>query len=163
MQIFDVIERRRTVHEYASGPLPVGLLERALTAALSAPNHGLTEPWRFVRIGPETRRALIHLGIDLATNGGEVALSQQALARLIERANSQTTAIMCSEAVPWRCHRQLIADALVARGIEVRDILSATRADPHALNPVVRARKDGVLVYAERSLFDEQGEQAPVK
>ena len=38
---------------------------------------------------------------------------------------------MCAEAVPWRCHRSLIGDALVARGIAVEDILSETRAQPH--------------------------------
>src|SRR5665213_2784055 len=45
---------------------------------------------------------------------------------LIELARSEPIAIMCAEAVPWRCHRSLIADALLARGIEVREITSAT-------------------------------------
>jgi uncharacterized protein (DUF488 family) len=40
---------------------------------------------------------------------------------------------MCAEAVSWRCHRSLIADALLARGIEVREITSATRTQPHTL------------------------------
>src|SRR5215469_1978854 len=52
---------------------------------------------------------------------------------LIDAAVSARTAIMCAEAVPWRCHRSLIADALCARGIRVEHILSATRAEPHAL------------------------------
>lgn len=42
---------------------------------------------------------------------------------------------MCAEAVPWRCHRSLIADALVARGWEVRHILSQVKADEHRLRP----------------------------
>jgi uncharacterized protein (DUF488 family) len=45
------------------------------------------------------------------------------------------TAIMCAEAVPWRCHRSLIADALVARGWEVRHILSQVKTDEHRLTP----------------------------
>lgn len=45
-----------------------------------------------------------------------------ALDRLIELARTGRTAIMCSEAVPWRCHRNLIADALLARGLEVLHI-----------------------------------------
>jgi uncharacterized protein (DUF488 family) len=45
---------------------------------------------------------------------------------------------MCAESVPWRCHRSLIADALIARGIEVREITSATDARPHALTPWAR-------------------------
>lgn len=44
-----------------------------------------------------------------------------------------TTAIMCAEAVPWRCHRSLIGDALLVRGIEVLDVFSATSAKPHTL------------------------------
>jgi uncharacterized protein (DUF488 family) len=49
-------------------------------------------------------------------------------------------AIMCSEAVPWRCHRSLVADALVARGVPVAHILGAGPARPHRLNPIVRIR-----------------------
>jgi uncharacterized protein (DUF488 family) len=83
---------------------------------------------------------------------------QAALARLIDYAAKRTTAIMCSEAVPWRCHRQLISDALVTRGIDVRHILSATRADSHVLNPHARSEPDGTLIYpapadAQRELF----------
>jgi len=55
------------------------------------------------------------------------------LEALIEAAAGARTVIMCAEAVPWRCHRSLIADALSARGIGVEHILSATRAEPHAL------------------------------
>lgn len=44
-------------------------------------------------------------------------------------------ALMCAEAVRWRCHRTLVADALYARGVEVRHITSRTRAESHALTP----------------------------
>jgi uncharacterized protein (DUF488 family) len=54
---------------------------------------------------------------------------------LIELAKWERIAVMCAEAVPWRCHRSLIADALLARGIEVREITSATRTRLHALTP----------------------------
>ena len=55
------------------------------------------------------------------------------LEALIEATARARTVIMCAEAVPWRCHRSLIADALSARGIRVEHILSATRAERHAL------------------------------
>jgi uncharacterized protein (DUF488 family) len=58
-----------------------------------------------------------------------------ALGRLLEAAGSRATAVMCAEAVPWRCHRRIIADALVVRGVDVRDITSETRAEPHRLTP----------------------------
>jgi len=46
---------------------------------------------------------------------------------------SQPTAVMCAEAVPWRCHRSLIADALVICGWDIRHIMTETKADPHTL------------------------------
>lgn len=64
---------------------------------------------------------------------------------LIERAAQERTAIMCAEAVPWRCHRSLISDALVARGVDVRHILDA-RTEPHHMTPFAIV-KDGVLYY----------------
>ena len=53
--------------------------------------------------------------------------------QLIELGMVKATAIMCAEAVPWRCHRSLIGDALLARGIEVLDIMSEMVVRPHAL------------------------------
>jgi uncharacterized protein (DUF488 family) len=61
-----------------------------------------------------------------------------ALAELIALAEASLTAIMCAEAVPWRCHRSLIGDALLVRGIAVIDIFSATNARPHTLTSFAR-------------------------
>ncbi len=60
------------------------------------------------------------------------------LQRLIELANEEPCAVMCAEAVPWRCHRSLIADALTVRKIAVLDITSRTRAERHHLTPFAR-------------------------
>jgi len=57
------------------------------------------------------------------------------LQELIKIAQEKTVAIMCAEAVPWRCHRSLIGDALLAHGIEVEDIFSITSSKPHTLTP----------------------------
>jgi uncharacterized protein (DUF488 family) len=69
---------------------------------------------------------------------------EQGLARLLEIARRSPTAVMCAEAVPWRCHRSLIADALVARGVPVEHILGTGRRQPHRLTPW--ARVDGARV-----------------
>jgi len=61
-----------------------------------------------------------------------------ALDELVELARRSRTALMCAEAVPWRCHRSLIGDALLARGIAVVDILPGARSRPHALTPFAR-------------------------
>lgn len=60
---------RRTVHDYLDAPLPAGALERAFEAALSAPNHRMTEPWRFSRVGPVTREELCRISIALKAGG----------------------------------------------------------------------------------------------
>lgn len=62
----------------------------------------------------------------------------QGLEELIEMARRESVVVMCAEAVPWRCHRSLIADALVVRGIRTEDILSATRRQVHTLTPFAR-------------------------
>lgn len=63
----------------------------------------------------------------------QTAAFETALASLIERARRERVAIMCAEAVPWRCHRSLVGDALLVRGLRVIDILSAKDHRPHAL------------------------------
>lgn len=67
-----------------------------------------------------------------------------AMDELIALANKKTVAIMCAEAVPWRCHRSLVGDALLARDIEVVDILSETSAKPHKMTPW--AKVDGTSI-----------------
>lgn len=62
----------------------------------------------------------------------------ESLDRCIELAKLERVTLMCAEAVPWRCHRSLIADALLARGIEAREITSGIRARPHALTAWAR-------------------------
>jgi uncharacterized protein (DUF488 family) len=63
---------------------------------------------------------------------------EAALARAIELAAAHTTALMCAEAVPWRCHRSLVADALVIRGIRVLEIVGAAAPKEHALTQFAR-------------------------
>jgi len=69
-----------------------------------------------------------------------------ALDRLIAVSRDRWTAIMCAEAVWWRCHRQLVADALVARGVEVRHISTGRAAPPHELTEFARV-VDGKVSY----------------
>ena len=60
------------------------------------------------------------------------------LATLIDIAAASPTAIMCAEAVPWRCHRSLIADAMMLKGWRVRDILSGAPASEHKLTSFLK-------------------------
>jgi uncharacterized protein (DUF488 family) len=60
------------------------------------------------------------------------------LGKLIELAQRKRVALMCAEALPWRCHRSLIADALEVRGMRVAHILSSTDLQPHRVWPFAR-------------------------
>jgi uncharacterized protein (DUF488 family) len=66
------------------------------------------------------------------------------LATLIAIAAEKPSAIMCAEAVPWRCHRSLIGDALIVRGVSVEDIFTQTSAKPHRVTAF--ARVDGTTI-----------------
>ena len=68
------------------------------------------------------------------------------LHRLMAVAETQSTAIMCAEAVWWRCHRRIIADYLILHGRTVLHLMGAGRAEPARLTPESKA-EDGVLVY----------------
>jgi uncharacterized protein (DUF488 family) len=62
------------------------------------------------------------------------------LHRLMKLAMQKRSAIMCAEAVPWRCHRSLIADALTVRGMQVEDIIGMKRSQVHSLLPFARVQ-----------------------
>jgi uncharacterized protein (DUF488 family) len=66
------------------------------------------------------------------------------LENLVELAKKERVALMCAEAVPWRCHRSLIADALVAQGIPTEHIMSESRTEAHALRSF--AKRTGINV-----------------
>jgi uncharacterized protein (DUF488 family) len=57
---------------------------------------------------------------------------------LIQIARARKTAIMCAEAVPWRCHRSLIADAMIEKGWDVRDIMTSKAPTEHQLTPFLK-------------------------
>jgi uncharacterized protein (DUF488 family) len=66
------------------------------------------------------------------------------LQRLIKLAKQKKSALMCAEAVPWRCHRSLIADALVIRGIRVENIVSGKRSRIHLLTSFGRVHGNNI-------------------
>ena len=76
---------------------------------------------------------------------------EQSLEELIRLANQDRIALMCAEAVPWRCHRSLIADALLVRGIRTEDIMSATHRTVHTLTPFAKVCGTTITYPAEVS------------
>lgn len=82
----------------------------------------------------------------------ETPAFKESLNRCIALAHDDRVALMCAEAVPWRCHRSLIADALLARGMEVSDITSAMQVRPYSLTSWARIR--GADVTYPRATFE---------
>jgi len=73
----------------------------------------------------------------------------RSLEDLVVAAESEVVALMCAEAVPWRCHRSLIADALVARGVAVEHILGTSRRRRHTLTQWAQVAGDKVVYPAQ--------------
>ena len=91
-------------------------------------------------------------------NYADYALSEsfaRGFARLRALGAERCCAIMCAEAVWWRCHRRIIADYLIAAGEAVFHILSGDRTEPARLTPGIVRRTDGTLLYPKR---DDGGE-----
>lgn len=75
------------------------------------------------------------------------AAFREALDRLLESAEEKETAIMCAEIVPWRCHRQIISDILVARGHDALHIVEEGKTEKHELNEHARLLDGERVVY----------------
>jgi hypothetical protein len=73
---------------------------------------------------------------------------EQSLEELIRLTGHERIVLMCAEAVPWRCHRSLIGDALVVRGIRTEDIMSATRRQVRTLTPFAKVRGTSITYPA---------------
>ena len=76
---------------------------------------------------------------------------EMALSRAIKLSQNKPSAMMCAEAVPWRCHRSLVADALTARKFAVKHIMSANIANEHELTPFAQVRGEQVTYPSEKT------------
>jgi uncharacterized protein (DUF488 family) len=70
---------------------------------------------------------------------------RRGLDELLRLAAERQTAVMCAEAVPWRCHRQLLSDALVVRGVDAVHVLDVAAAKPHRLTAFARVEGDRIV------------------
>ena len=75
---------------------------------------------------------------------------EEGLARAIKLAEEKPSALMCAEAVPWRCHRSLVADALVVRDFPVMEIISGSPPRQHELTPFARVRETRITYPDDR-------------
>ena len=82
------------------------------------------------------------------------------LERLRDLGQDRSTAVMCAEAVWWRCHRRIIADYLIAAGETVFHIMGAGKIEPARLTPAAQPVPDGTLIYP-KALRDPASARAP--
>jgi uncharacterized protein (DUF488 family) len=90
----------------------------------------------------------------------QTASFDRSLAACIRLARREQVVVMCAEAVPWRCHRSLIADALFARSIAVSEIVSGVRARPHTLTPFAEVKGTRVTYPGATAQADSPGSSA---
>jgi uncharacterized protein (DUF488 family) len=139
--IIDVrtVPRSRHNPQFNRDTLPAALEDAGINYAHVAGLGG------FRRAGPESP----NLGWRNASFRGyadymQTAEFAQNLESLMKLAKQERVALMCAEAVPWRCHRSLIADALVVHGLRVEEIINLNRCQIHALTPF--AKVDGMTI-----------------
>ncbi len=93
----------------------------------------------------------------------QTAQFAESVDQLVTLARTQRCALMCAEAVPWRCHRSMIADALLVRGLRVEDIIGEHGRKPHALTPFAWAEgltvtyPPSALVVSDTAVKPEAG------
>jgi uncharacterized protein (DUF488 family) len=124
-----------------------GELERSL------PNEGIHYVWEGASLGGRRRPradsphvALRNASFRAYADHMETAVFGYGIDRLLERAAEEPVAIMCAERLPWQCHRYMIADFVVARGIEVLHLIDASKPKSHSIRPEARVQ-NGRLIY----------------
>lgn len=139
------VPRSRTNPQYNRDTLPESLAPAGIAYAYIAELGGLRS--RSKTLPPETnalwRNASFH-------NYADYALTEpfrDGLAELIALGHERPLAMMCSEAVWWRCHRRIVADYLIARGEIVRHIMAEGRLEPARLTPGAVIGADSAVTY----------------
>jgi uncharacterized protein (DUF488 family) len=133
------IPRSRTTPQFNGDTLPDSLAAAGIGYRHLPALGGLRKPRR-----DSTNTAWRNEGFRGYADYMQSKAFSAAIDDLMQWAAAAPTAVMCAEAVWWRCHRQLIADALVARGVTVRHIQTPTSAPEHKLTEF--ARVEGVEV-----------------
>ena len=139
------LPRSRRHPHFSSTAMPAALEQVGVAYRHFPGLGGMRKPRR-----DSQNRAWRHEGFRGYADHMQTAEFATAITELIDWASGPDTpvAIMCAEAVWWRCHRQLIADALVARAIEVRHITTTRQAGRHTLTEFARI-VGGEVVYSE--------------
>ena len=140
------IPRSRTNPQFNLDAVPATLERAGIACVHLAALGGLRAKSKRIRepVNAGWQRQCFHNYADYA----ETAPFRAGLGDLVEMASRETCAIMCAEAVWWRCHRRIVADYLLARGISVAHIMGAGKHDPADLTLGARVLPDCTIRYA---------------
>jgi uncharacterized protein (DUF488 family) len=139
------VPRSRTNPQFNADVLPEALAAAGLRYVHSAALGGLRG--RRKAAGPSPNAAWENPSFRNYADYGLTPAFAAGLDALLALAAEATCAIMCAEAVWWRCHRRIISDYLLARGVVVYHIMSLTRADPATLTPFAEVQPNGTVRY----------------
>ena len=139
------VPRSRTNPQYNADALPKALTEFQIAYEHLPSLGGLRGRKREVPV--EVNAFWRHPSFHNYADYGESDAFRAGLARLIALGRRRRCAIMCAEAVWWRCHRRIIADYLLSRGERVLHIMPDGRIAPAQRTPGARRRRDGTLAY----------------
>lgn len=139
------VPRSRANPQYDRATLPRALRKRGLAYEHLAALGGLrgTTPDTPPTVNGFWENASFHRYADYALTDG----FREGLAELLERGRTERVAVMCAEAVWWRCHRRIIADHLLAAGADVFHLVSSDVPEPASLTPSARPGPHGAVVY----------------
>ena len=141
--------RSRTNPQFNEASLPGALAEVQIGYEHIAALGGLRGKVRSVP--PDTNAYWTHRSFHNYADYALTAPFQAGLAHLIARGRERRCAIMCSEAVWWRCHRRIVADYLIASGEPVVHIMGQGRLEPGRLTPGAVVHPDGTITYPPQS------------
>ncbi len=140
------VPRSRTNPQYNLDALPAALAEAGIGYTHLARLGGLRGRRKDLPAGESPNGAWQNTSF---RNYADYALTPAfagGLAELIALATGPT-AIMCAEAVWWRCHRRIVADYLLVRGVPVRDLIPPAPPEAHKLTPFACVQPDGTILY----------------
>jgi nitroreductase len=125
MNVREAILTRRTVQKYSTEPIPEGCIERALECAIRAPNHKLSNPWRFSRVGPQTRREIVDLGVRIKRDKAESKgreLSEKKVEKIRAKLGNSPEVIVVSQVLaddPFRRKEDFAAIACAIQNLSL--------------------------------------------
>lgn len=141
------VPRSRTNPQFYADTLPQALAEAEIDYRHLPALGGLRHRAKGASASPNTlwRNDAFRNYADYATTDEFRA----ALGELCDLARDRRSAIMCAEAVWWRCHRRIVADYLLLRGFAVDHIMGPGRTEPAKLTPGAETQADGTILYAK--------------